>query len=70
MVLVPTVSDVGTLKIAKTSLNICNNGIDPDNFNQYFFHEKCYNGFTDVAKLKKAELQDQVCCKLVICMKC
>ena len=45
--------DIVTI-IAKNSLHVCCQDESSENYEQYFFHQKCYNLFTDISKLRRA----------------
>lgn len=40
--------------IAKNSLEVCPLDESSENCEQYHFHQKCYNSFTDISKVKRA----------------
>ena len=46
--------------IAKNSLQVCRQDESSENCEQYFFHQKCYNSFTDISKIKRARQQQKV----------
>ena len=42
--------------VAEKSLNVCPEGDKSvENFSRFFFQTKCYNQFTDVSKIERAE---------------
>ena len=43
--------------IVKNSLEICHHRESSENCEQYCFHQKCYNSFTDISKIKGARQQ-------------
>jgi hypothetical protein len=53
-------TDEASSVIAKKSLQVCPKDESLENCGKYFFHQKCYNLFTDISKIKRAEQQNIV----------
>lgn len=45
--------------IAKNSLEVCPENESSERCDQYHFHQKCYNTFTDVSKIERANQQKE-----------